>query len=834
MRALRYLTIAGVLAGTLALSSAPVLAAGGSYATSGTGSFAQSLWWLDFTGFSTASTATQNLTFTLPSGAGSLTLGATVSSTGMLLVAEPSWTGGGAFGHGAYNGISGKPIFYWLNQVGTGSVTLSSMSVKDGSGNARSFVFYAADGENTNAPENITYASTATWSLIDTVNYYAAFNGGTLTLTGTGTTSVLETAPPLNDRNYNASVVLGTANATQVSSTYSGNEATLFALALPPVTFNVSIPAGRVSGSDQFTASIAYTSPAATIRTVTTGGGATSATTGATAVIGTNSITLNAVLAAGSFAALSTYTGSMSCSNSGPGASAWGGTNTVLPSGAGTSFTLTPQTGDSITCTLTLTPPPQTIAGTVYNDANHNGALDAGESGTGISGLYVKLASDSGGTCQSPATAAAAVGAASGAYALPGVPAGDYCLILSGNNTLTDVSPALPTGWIGTQSASGVIHLTVIASGPPPPQSFGLFSGSKLSGVVFADTGAGAGIANNGVQDGAEPGIAGVAMQASGGAVTASGVTSSNGAYTLWIPATASGAFSIVPTAPSGYLATGGGAGTTGGSYTRPSVTFTPSSGQTYGGVNFGLVPANTFGPSGAQTAQAGTTLFYAHAVVAGSAGTVTLSASSSDSPSAPAWNQVLYQDSNCNGVLDTGEPQVSGALTMSAGQKICLILKVLVPAGAVPGAQSSAAVSAAFSYSNASPTLAATLTASDVTTVASPAALALTKVVSDLTTGSSAATADNANPGDTLQYTLTVTNNGAQPVSALVINDATPAFTTFVSAACPATLPAGVTSCTVSAQPALGASGQVQWTFGGALGASASLAVTYQVKIGG
>src|SRR5204862_295668 len=339
----------------------------------------------------------------------------------------------------------------------------------------------------------------------------------------------------------------------RVSSGCSGSGRTLVAPALPPVTFSVSLPAGRVSGSDQFTASIAYTSPAATIRSVTTGSGATSATTGATSVIGTNSITLSAVMAAGSFSALSTYSGSVSCSNSGPGASAWGGTNTVLPGGAGTSFTLTPQTGDNITCTLTLTPPPQTIAGTVYNDANHNGALDAGESGTGISGLYVKLASDSGGTCQSPATAAAAVGAASGAYALPGVPAGDYCLILSGNNTLTDVSAALPAGWIGTQSASGVIHLTVIASGPPPPQ-------------------------------------------------------------------------------------------------------------------NFGLVPANTFGPSGAQTAQAGTTLFYAHAVVAGSAGTVTLSASSSDSPSAPAWNQVLYQDSNCNGVLDTGEPQVSGALTMSAG----------------------------------------------------------------------------------------------------------------------------------------------------------------------
>src|SRR5947207_15394510 len=106
MRALRYLTIAGVLAGTLALSSAPVLAAGGSYATSGTGSFAQSLWWLDFTGFSTASTATQNLTFTLPSGAGSLTLGATISSTIILIATMPTWTFSSALAPSAHNRIS--------------------------------------------------------------------------------------------------------------------------------------------------------------------------------------------------------------------------------------------------------------------------------------------------------------------------------------------------------------------------------------------------------------------------------------------------------------------------------------------------------------------------------------------------------------------------------------------------------------------------------------------------------------------------------------------------------------------------------------------------------
>jgi len=217
---------------------------------------------------------------------------------------------GGAFGHGVYNGIGGTPIFYWLNQVGAATVTLSSLSVKDASGNTRSFVLYAADGENTNSPETITYASTANWRLIDTVNYYALFNGNVPTLTGIGTTSVVESGPLLNDGNYNASVVLGTSSPTQVSSTFGGNEATLFAVSLPPITFNIVLT-GRVSASDQFTAAIAYTSPAASIKSVTTSGAATTAGTGATSVIGTNSVTLSAAMAAGSFSPLSTYAGSM-------------------------------------------------------------------------------------------------------------------------------------------------------------------------------------------------------------------------------------------------------------------------------------------------------------------------------------------------------------------------------------------------------------------------------------------------------------------------------------------------------------------------------------------
>ncbi|MGP8033066.1 MAG: SdrD B-like domain-containing protein [Steroidobacteraceae bacterium] len=806
----------------------PALAAGGSYASDG--HFNQSLWWLDFTSFSTASTAAQPLSFSLPGGGGTLALTATESSTGMAMVAEPSWTGGGAFGHGAYDGITGKPIFYWLNQTGTGSVTLSSIKVTDAAGNARNFVLNAADGENTNSPESITYTSTANWTLIDTVNNYASFNGGVPTLSGLGTTSVVETAPASNDNNYNASVVLGTANPTQVSTTFSGNEASPFAVSLPPVTFNLVV-AGRISASDQFTVSMAYTSPAASLASASSSGTGTTAGTGTIDVIGTNSITLSAAMVAGSPSTLAQYAGNMSCSNAGPGAASWGGTNTALPAGTGTSFALTPQTGDNITCTLTLTP--RNVAGTVYNDANHNGVQDNGEGATGVAGLYVKLVPYTGGTCQGPASAAAAVTAGTGAYSFTGVSAGSYCLILNGDNTLSDITETPPAAWIGTQNSSGVIGLTVPPGGAAPPENFGLYNGSTLSGTVFADTGAGGGTANNGVKDGAEAGTPAVVVQATAGAATvASGTTAGNGTYTLWIPASVSGTVTVAPTLPSGDLATGGSAGTTGGSYSRPSVSYTAASGQSYSGVSFGAVPPNTLGPNGAQTAQPGTTAFYAHSFLAGSGGQLTLSLAGTATPSTPAWTQALYQDTNCTGTFASGDPQISAPLTVTAGQKVCLIVEQFVPAGAAGGAQDSLTLSAAFQYTNANPALAATVMASDATTVGQPGALGLTKLVSNVTQGGAAATAVNANPGDTLQYTVTATNNGTQPLTTIVINDATPAFTTFVSAACPATLPAGITACSVSTKPAVGASGALQWTFTGSLAAGAPLAVTYQVKV--
>jgi uncharacterized repeat protein (TIGR01451 family) len=123
-------------------------------------------------------------------------------------------------------------------------------------------------------------------------------------------------------------------------------------------------------------------------------------------------------------------------------------------------------------------------------------------------------------------------------------------------------------------------------------------------------------------------------------------------------------------------------------------------------------------------------------------------------------------------------------------------------------------------------------LSATDITTVGQAGDLSLAKLVSNITQALPAATSVNAKPGDTLEYKLTATNNGTQPLSTLFVNDSTAAFTGFVSAACPGTLPAGITACVVTTQPAVGAQGALKWTFTGSLAPSAQLSVTYQVKV--
>ncbi|WP_175414876.1 DUF11 domain-containing protein [Nibricoccus aquaticus] len=143
-------------------------------------------------------------------------------------------------------------------------------------------------------------------------------------------------------------------------------------------------------------------------------------------------------------------------------------------------------------------------------------------------------------------------------------------------------------------------------------------------------------------------------------------------------------------------------------------------------------------------------------------------------------------------------------------------------PAGAAFGSRDQTVIQAVFTLAGASPALSETLARTDLTLIGDrgEAGLVLVKTVNKTT----------AKPGDTILYTITYTNRAAEPLTQVIIYDATPAFTRFASAAAGA-LPTGMTAVNIAA-PSVGASGAVKWTFTGQLNPAATGAVTFSVTV--
>lgn len=460
-----------------------------------------------------------------------------------------------------------------------------------------------------------------------------------------------------------------------------------------------------------------------------------------------------------------------------------------------------------------------TIGGTVYADANHSARQESGETGTGAT-LYAKLVPAA--TPSGPATAVVTVDPTSGGYSFSGVVPAAYLVVVNGSSAAAQVTGAAPAGWIGTETPTQSLALT-LATVDLAGRNFGLFHGSVLQGKVFRDDGAGSGTANNGVRDGTEATIAGSAVKVTdnaGSTVYDTTTSGDAGAYSLWIPYTAAGTLKVVHAPAAEWIAISGSVGTTAGSYAQAgaSVAFTHASGTTYTGVDFGDVPSNRFEPDGRQQLLPGAIATFAHTFTAGSAGSVTFSLATTGTT---GWTSVLYADANCNGRIDASELPLSAAVAAVAGQKICLVVKVSAPAAAPYNAQYGVTVTAHHAYSNN--TLALDQVRNDLasTGALADAALKLAKAV-DKTA---------ATTGDVITYTVTYTNLGDAVLSALKVLDATPAYTVFSAAACGA-LPSGLTGCTVTAAPAAGASGRVEWTFVGSLTPGASGTVTFSVVL--
>ncbi|MFA6961379.1 MAG: isopeptide-forming domain-containing fimbrial protein [Opitutaceae bacterium] len=485
----------------------------------------------------------------------------------------------------------------------------------------------------------------------------------------------------------------------------------------------------------------------------------------------------------------------------------------------GTRDNLTLTTTDLTSQDFGLTPG-RTVSGFVYNDTNPNSVKDGFEDWLTGTPVVVNLVNLSNGTV----FASANVGLGSGAYSFSDVPPGNFRIIIT--NAAGSTSVTTPASWLFRAPADGAILVTVAGS-DFTNQNFGLFRGRTARGVVYRDDGSGGATPNDGIRQGTESGLGGVTVRLLSGSFTVLDTAFTDGAgnFTLHIPAdTADGDTLVVEEVnPPAHLSTGGKAGSAGGAYVRATdrITFLfPDDDVT--GLEFGDVPSNALLTDGAQTILPGATAYYTHTYIAGSGGSVTFTTGSTLNPSIP-WTRVLVRDLNANGLVDAGEPIIDGvALTVSAGQEIALVLKDNSPSNAPNGATSSTVITAAFTHTNANPSLNDSRTRLDLTTIgtATSAGLQLVKAV-DKTI---------AAPGEVITYTITYTNAGAQQLFDLFIDDRTPAYTVFVSAAA-GPLPNDLTDVDIVA-PAVDVAGTLRWTFTGTLVPGASGTVTFQVKV--
>lgn len=344
-----------------------------------------------------------------------------------------------------------------------------------------------------------------------------------------------------------------------------------------------------------------------------------------------------------------------------------------------------------------------------------------------------------------------------------------------------------------------------------------------ISGRVFVDnsgTTLDVSKAYNGIQDAGEVGIANSTIRLNNCSTTqlASTVTSANGDYAFSIEQSLlPSSFCIVQQNLPEYI-----------SVSADSITVANTSATSYPNNNFADVKLNVLlTEDGQHTITAGEVTDYPHRLSTQAPVWVTkLEQTQSNSNNDQPWQALVYQDTNCNGTVDTGEtvfdPTATGTVLLQPNTDICLVQRVFAPTNIFAGAQHIGTLQASYAVSALNLTDQKTQQRQDVTLIGS-AGLTLTKKVRAVTSCSSTPSDSSgflvnneATKQQNLEYEITYKNNSVKNLQNVKVKDSLPTGTNFGSLSCGLT-PSGNT-CNATR------SGEVlEWTLTGLLKPSAT-----------
>jgi hypothetical protein len=205
------------------------------FATPGTGTYASTLCFVDFAGFTASASGCQTVTAGIVNTPYIMTFCVSVSGGPVAGAAIPTYfsppTSEAFLGNnGFYTGIPGSPALYQSSQGTTTTVTITNIKVLDSNNNpATGWEFVSGDAESTDAGESISWTSNQNLSLLpdstsspigNACAAPTASNPSAVSLTGVGTTTVQCAATVSSDKT--GTVILEAPAPTSLTVTMVG------------------------------------------------------------------------------------------------------------------------------------------------------------------------------------------------------------------------------------------------------------------------------------------------------------------------------------------------------------------------------------------------------------------------------------------------------------------------------------------------------------------------------------------------------------------------------------------------------------------------------------
>lgn len=316
-------------------------------------------------------------------------------------------------------------------------------------------------------------------------------------------TDVTFTSPPPQGgyNNPTAGVVIRSSAVCRVDIVHTGTSAdgtVFFSIPAPRITLTKAMANNRLANTDQFTMRIANGATVVnpTANSTSTGAGTTvTANTGTTGTVwASRNVAYTLTEAASGTTQLNRYTTSIACTNSNPGSA------TVLPTGAGQTFTLTPlDLNDNIACTMTNTAAARlTLVKRVTNDDQGNATVGAfgisTTAGTPVFGANT-------GTAVNAVYASAAMTVATGTYTLrendiAGYQEGTWACTNTGTGTFNLSNNTISAGSI-TMNAGNILSCEITNNDSPATLQLAKAWGTGIPNGQQVTIAATTGAANN-------------------------------------------------------------------------------------------------------------------------------------------------------------------------------------------------------------------------------------------------------------------------------------------------------------------------------------------------